>query len=371
LVRLNLIKFATLALLATASVHAQSIYPPSPDAVSFSYLKGQLAPPFQNVILDGASGTVFAARTISNPGGWITVTPLSAAVPTVLRVSADPTGLAPGQYDGLIELSVPASASPFNTKLLHVRLTVSEPVIQQSTAPNVITHIAEGGAASGGTWYTSFTLLNPSAQKVRLTISFFSDSGDRLALPVNRLSGLNTGFYVDLDPNSASYVDTSGATPQTVAGWATVEWSPTISSSPTPSVIAVFAQHVPGRSEDYEAAVPMSSGSKEPVAIPVYTWDGSSTGVALANSSNKGISVLVVGRDSNGSVQVSTNLTLPAQSHTSFSVADRFPAMKNLLGTLVFTPQGLSSADTGGLSIVALRFNKTGSFTTIQAIQAR
>jgi hypothetical protein len=114
----------------------------------------------------------------------------------------------------------------------------------------------------------------------------------------------------------------------------------------------------------------MTTTTISSASIPVYTWGGYATGVALANTSRRDTIVFVTGRDYDGSALVGSGLSLKAGEHTAFSIADRFPQMKNQLGSIEFSPQGLSSLESG-LVVLALRFNPSGPFTTVQPILGR
>jgi hypothetical protein len=77
-----------------------------------------------------------------------------------------------------------------------------------------------------------------------------------------------------------------------------------------------------------------------------------------------GVTSTVSIRDHTGTALLSDSITLPALGHTSFNLTDRYgPVTAQRRGTLLFT-----TPNPGQLSVLGLRFNQTGAFSTIPVI---
>ncbi len=108
----------------------------NPDSLSFSFTPGATPPPPQSttIISPGASLTFTATTTAP----WLSVSPSSGPVNTVLSVSVAPAGLAPGIYNANVVLT---PSGPGNTPLqIPVRFTVNAVV-----TTGIITTIAGNG----------------------------------------------------------------------------------------------------------------------------------------------------------------------------------------------------------------------------------
>jgi hypothetical protein len=90
---------------------------------------------------------------------------------------------------------------------------------------------------------------------------------------------------------------------------------------------------------------------------------GLATGLALANSSPQATNVSVVLRDQTGAQIGSGTITLAAQGHSSFVLADRFQASAKASGTAEF-----DASSSGQIGVLGLRFTPGGAFTTIPVL---
>ena len=92
----------------------------SPATLSFNADEGDTTPLQQSVSLD-TSDSSGAAFGLSSSAAWLTVNPTSGTTPaSAITVSADPTGLAAGQYNGKIT----ATAAGYTEDEIDVTLTV-------------------------------------------------------------------------------------------------------------------------------------------------------------------------------------------------------------------------------------------------------
>lgn len=95
----------------------------NPSALSFGYLIGGLAPLPQTFAVNAGSNIPVSVATDGTP--WISATAMDSSTPTVVTVSVDSTGLAPGVYTSQLTLTSPgASNSPL---VVPVQFVVSNP----------------------------------------------------------------------------------------------------------------------------------------------------------------------------------------------------------------------------------------------------
>jgi len=214
--------------------------------------------------------------------------------------------------------------------------------------------------ASGGSWKTSFTLVNPSGTQADARLTFRRDDGSPLSLPLTfpQAGGpaptTASSVSVVVPPNGLRVVETEAD--ELRVGWAQLEASASVMGS------AVFRQRVsPGK--DAEAVVPLASPRQNTASwvLPYDNTTGFVTGVALANQSlTAAANLVVVLRDDAGNQLSIGMLSLPAGGHMSFVVPIQFPSLSGMRGTLEF-----QNPVDSGIAVLGLRFNQYGSFTSI------
>jgi len=77
----------------------------SPTFLSFSVRGGVTIPSSQTITVSGGEGAVAFSVSPSSTGAWLLVTPSSGILPAVLTVSLAPSGLAPGNYNGIVTIT--------------------------------------------------------------------------------------------------------------------------------------------------------------------------------------------------------------------------------------------------------------------------
>ena len=341
-VNLNLIAVWLLASPAFASVFT------NPSTLNVTWKQGTATPVFANVEIQSTG--LFTTAIATNPVGWLGIFPASGNGPTVAIVSIAPQFLRVGAYIGLVTLTEPGSQTR-NSFTLRVNLTVQEgiPVTPPPTTQTVgyIAHLADGGG-----WTTSLRVVNLMNAPQRISVSFWSDSGSGLTLPILGI-GPTTGVSLDLPANGSGLLDTSGAAFSVATGWATLEASVGNTSSFTAS--AVFRSHSVGR-QDSEAVSPMIIPSNRGFVLPFDNSGGFATEVAIVNIGAAGTLPIII-RDGDGSILLNQNLPMGAAARSSFSLADEFPGAAGKVGTLeIGSAVGV---------VLGLRFNPGGSFTAI------
>lgn len=279
----------------------------------------------------------------------------AASTPNWVTVAGTPTGTGSGTLNYLVAPN-PGGARSGVITIAGLFFNIEQLSASTSGLSNAG---AMAQIASGETWKTSITLVNTGAAAAQARLNFFDDNGLPLLLPLSfpqaSLGGPTLASTLDrtLGPGAALVIEMTGPESQPVqVGWAQLLTSGNIGS------FAVFRQ-TSGNS-DQEAVVPLENRTAAAYLLWYDNAAGYSTGVALANMAQQPASIGVVIRDDTGAVAVSDSITLAAQGHTSFSLADRYTATAQRRGTVEFqTPAG------GQISVLGLRFNPKGAFSTV------
>jgi len=224
-------------------------------------------------------------------------------------------------------------------------------------ADGTIAHLAVGGP-----WNTTFILANTTSFAEDVTVLFWDDGGNALTLPVVNL-GPYPGFSVHLPPRGMTTVETNGD-----PNGAILQGSATVTGRSV-SGTSIFHQSIQGY-PDFEAAVPISTLVQR-LVLPFDNSNNYVTGIALVDPNHENLVVSMTIRDANGTII--TNTYVPRVYHQSFVLPDSYPETANIAGTVEFVayqPTDSGFVATAGISGIALRFNPTGPFTTLEALYA-
>jgi hypothetical protein len=208
----------------------------------------------------------------------------------------------------------------------------------------------------GATWKTTLTVFVRSGRTASVDIQFFGNDGKPLTLPIVG-RGPVTSVQANLGPFDSATFETEGTSATLSEGWAHVESDSEIGG------VSVFRLRVPGQ-PDAEAAVPLTVTG----ASVVSSFDNTAgylTGIALVNHGFGSVQIYLGFTAEGGESIGSRVVVLNAKNHISFLLADRFPEVAGKRGTLQVT--GMTSQNTveGSISVLGLRFNPRGSFTTL------
>jgi uncharacterized repeat protein (TIGR03803 family) len=204
--------------------------------------------------------------------------------------------------------------------------------------------------ADGGSWQTSFQIVNLDSGPVSYAIRFWDDNGRPLQLPLanGSLSGI-------LQAGAAVLAQTSGTAPALSQGWAEV------ASSGRIGVLVIFKQAGQGRPDSEGTVAGTASGDR--IFVPFDNTNGYVTGIAVANTNaTQPLTISLIFQLENG-LQGSGTLTLPPHAHTAFALSANFPALAGAQGSVEFT------APSADMTVVGLRFSPSGSFTSLGAFQ--
>ncbi len=110
----------------------------TPVSLSFSYTQGQSTlPAAQSLAVNGGNSAAPLHFTVSVAAGpWLVVTPIAGTAPLSVKVSANPTTLAVGTYNGTVTLTT-IETSP-QIAVVPVSVTVKAPPPTLAVAPNPV-----------------------------------------------------------------------------------------------------------------------------------------------------------------------------------------------------------------------------------------
>lgn len=147
----------------------------SPSAVQFFAQPGAISLPAQTLgVSNSGSGSLnFTATASALAGNWLTVTPSSGTSPAQISVLANPTGLAPGTYSGLIQFT--GSGAVNGSQAVEVTLTVSTTATVPSISSSALVFVSTAGAIPAA---QTVTLFNPTSQPLTPSASIAYASGD-------------------------------------------------------------------------------------------------------------------------------------------------------------------------------------------------
>jgi virginiamycin B lyase len=262
---------------------------------------------------------------------------------------------------GTVEFDTPGfgTASAQQISVLGIRYTggtlTTIPVLADvGTSGGLMAHLA-----SGNGWQTTFALVNTGSMAANATLNFYADSGAAQALP---LTVLETGATLTastitqpVGPNASVWIQSAAP-----AAGALLSGSAQLATTGNVSGYAIFRYNPNGQ----EAVVPIESRNAGTYLIAFDNTGGTVTGLAISSSSAQSVTIPVTIRNDSG-VQVATPSTiqLGANGHTSFTLAQQFPATANIRGTVEFdTPAGAE------ISVLGIRSPPALTFTTLPAL---
>jgi hypothetical protein len=243
-----------------------------------------------------------------------------------------------------------------NMRIPHHRV---KPMLSSSTAFGdvVLAQVADGSG-----WQTLITIVNLRSTPNTFTIDCYGDDGNPKVYSWAGI-GAHTSLTGTLQGNGSIEVSTTGTAAATNQGWCYLDTNP--SSSGDIAGFAIFKYGPTGQ----EVSVPTGSELSRSLILAFDNTAGYSYGVALVNadanlcgslSDNGTVSI----KDANG-VEFSTGtFSLAGCGHTSFILADRFPATRNRVGTVTF-------ALTDGLTLtgLGLRASPAGALTSVDMLE--
>ena len=224
-----------------------------------------------------------------------------------------------------------------------------------------------GQMVSGGDWKTTLTLVNVAAGPTTAKVNFWGGDGQPLVLPLafpgpeGIPSTVSSSLECVLQPGAILVVETEAPeATETVTGWAELQ---------SPDSVHGYAvlRWKAGPERVSEAMLAFEQRQGQVLVLPYDNISGFLTGVAIANQSpDSPADVTLLLRDEAGAVISVETFPLPARGHTAFVASERFPVLSGRRGTFQ-----LQSNSVAGITVLGLRFNPAGSFTSIPVISKK
>jgi uncharacterized protein (TIGR03437 family) len=191
--------------------------------------QGSVAPPQTFAVLNIGSGAMnwTASATTRSGGSWLSVTPASGSsiagspAPRV-TVTVNQTGLAPGRYYGLVQITAPGAANTPHVIMVLLRVLPTSANIGAVVTPNELVFVATAGQNSPGS--QSVFAYNIAATPKTYSSSVFLNNAFLAAGSLNYLPGqatlaLNAPTEIVVQPV------TDGLAPGTYHGNLTLQFS--------------------------------------------------------------------------------------------------------------------------------------------------
>jgi len=222
--------------------------------------------------------------------------------------------------------------------------------------------------AYGGSWQTTYTLLNESDKLLaHVTLSFFGDNGQPLSVPIQG-AGTTSSYSFAIVPGGLQSVVLSSSDPTETQGWASMD----VGGSGIVRGQASFRFLLP-RKIISEAVVPFSTSGSAVCVVPspapsviLIPFDNTTgqyvTSVALVNTTLGFLSVPIEFDDQSNNLLVADTLSLTAMQHVAVVTPQAYPALAGKKGILRIHQSPLF------VSVVGLLSNNTNAITTILPI---
>ncbi|MFN7924619.1 MAG: hypothetical protein U0Q16_31240 [Bryobacteraceae bacterium] len=290
----------------------------SPASLTFTHQAGGVAPPRQLVLVTNFGNPV-SLGVATNGGSWLSATPSAGSTPLGILVSANPTGLAPGVYNGNVVVAGSAANSPLT---IPVTLVVSSTSVLR-VSENVLNFYAQVGGANPASRAITVSATAPpqafTASASALNGSWLSVTPGTANAPADvtvgvNIQGLTAGLYTGSITISGP---DSGATPLVIPVRLTLSNSPVLVAPTSPLVF------------NFSAA-----GQQPPNQAVAVTSSGTAISFTATSTTTTGTNWLVVAP--NGAVATPTNLTVGVNT---FGLGEGF-----YTGVLTLTAPGVANS---------------------------
>jgi hypothetical protein len=204
---------------------------------------------------------------------------------------------------------------------------------------------------NGAGWSTTLFLTNTSMLSESLNLNFFGESGDTRQVTLLGAGAVNS-VTTTLAPGQTVVYETTNAGALDV-GWASVTLGTTNNRI---TGFAIFRYRAEG-APDSEAIVNLGNTVDQSLVMLYDQMNGFNTGLALVNPGATPVTLNAAIRDVSGTTIGTATITLPPYSHQASFISERFPITANQRGSVVID-------GTAGFSVLGLRFNPSGTFTS-------
>jgi len=181
-------------------------------------------------------------------------------------------------------------------------------------------------------------------------INFYGDDGQALAFPFQTIGRVD---HLDgtLAPGASVFLGTPGTAATQQQGWAATDSSTSMSVA----ISQILQVKDPSTGKFSAEALIQGTGGylSGSTVIPFDNQNGNVSSMAMSNTSPYSTeTVNVKAVDQNGNTLKTDTISIGANQHTSFIIAERWPELTNTQGSLIFTPSDFIA----DISLMGLRF---------------
>ena len=283
--------------------------------------------------------------------------------PYTLSISAGalPAGLSLNSGTGTIG-GAPTTAGPYS---FTVQATDSGSPKQTATgAPETgsvnlpgVSSFVVVHAADGNNFKTTFILTDTSTSPAPYTLKFDDESGNTPGTPVPLASG---SLQDTISAGRDVTIGTAGT--GSFRGWAELNAPASVGGS------VIYSQQPPGAPTQQEGTATLNSSGSAHFFVPFDNTQGAVTAMALTNPGAAAANVTVTLRYSDGTVETPSFPSLASRNHHQFNIPDLFPNASGRSGVAEFVSNSPLFSNPP-LYAVVFRFNSTGAFTALDAVQ--
>ena len=227
-----------------------------------------------------------------------------------------------------------------------------------------------GQIAYGGSWQTTFTLMNlNSSSPATVTLSFFADDGSPLSAPVQNFGSNSSTVTFSIPAGGAQNIVLSSLDTTTVQGWASMS-----ATGGTVRGQGTFRVQLPkgGISEavvplsfppgSIACVVPFPTQGDPIILVPFDNTDGQYlTSLAFANATTVAQVFFLEFDDQSNNPLITDILPMTPRQHEAFVTTVNYPILQGKKGILRI------HADPAKLTVLGILSNltSTGAITTI------
>jgi hypothetical protein len=220
----------------------------------------------------------------------------------------------------------------------------------------------------GAGWQTTIVLTNLDTALRHYVLYFVGDNGSPVGIPLTGSSGPVARVTGELQPNQTVILESTGTSTSLVQGYALLFALDRTATDPASKAIpttiggyGIFRQRAGGR-PDFEATVPFVSMFGQRWTIPFDNRSSFSTGISMVNADpSVSSAVTLTARDLSGNILRTDTINLNSGSKTVFATPTRYPDLAGRVGILQITSRD-------SVSVLGLRFNPSGAFTSVHPL---
>jgi len=244
------------------------------------------------------------------------------------------------------------------------------PLAESDVTGMVIPQVVDGAG-----WQSTVVVSNTSSIPAHAALQFFQttdQAGDTQPWTLPTVENIDPAD-ISLAPGASAIFHTPNRTSALSEGFGELVASPGVQA------YVIFTLYVPGR-QNQDGTAPAALPASD-ILIPFDNSPGFTSSIAVVNTSDAPETLTAKIALASGDTITSSLPSVPAHGHVAFALASQFPELAGQQGTLELSTTSLViDAATGAkrprivapptFSVIGLRFNPTGAFTSLPVYSA-